>query len=65
LAQRRWPLERLDPVPDGGYSHVSIQGPAAALRELAAALVDAAAQADQAEEAEEAEQPEPVVGVGS
>jgi hypothetical protein len=49
----------------GGYSHVSVQGPAAALRELAAALVDAAAQADQAEEAEEAEQSEPVVGVRS
>jgi hypothetical protein len=32
------------------------------LRELAAALVAAA---DQAEEAEEAELPEPVVGVGS
>jgi hypothetical protein len=52
-------------VRTGGYSHVSIQGPTAALRELAAALVDAAAQADQAEEAEEAERSEPVIGVGS
>jgi hypothetical protein len=49
----------------GGYNRVSIQGPAAALRELAAALAAAADQADQAEEAEEAELPEPVVGVGS
>jgi hypothetical protein len=46
----------------GGYNRVSIQGPAAALRELAAALVAAA---DQAEEAEEADLPGPVVEVGS
>jgi hypothetical protein len=46
----------------GGYNRVSIQGPAAALRELAAALVAAAGQA---EEAEEADLAEPVVGVGS
>ena len=45
---------------DRWLTTVSIQGPAAALRELAAALVAAA---DQAEEAEEAELPEPVVGV--
>jgi hypothetical protein len=43
----------------GGYSNAHIQGPPAALRELAAALVLAA------DEAEEAELPEPVVGVGS
>jgi major membrane immunogen (membrane-anchored lipoprotein) len=46
----------------GGTSNALIQGPPAALRELAAALVEAA---DQAEEAEEAELPEPVVAVGS
>jgi hypothetical protein len=44
----------------GGYSSGHIQGPPAALRELAAALIQAA---DQAEE--EAEAAEPVVGVGS
>jgi hypothetical protein len=49
----------------GGYNRVSIQGPAAALRELAAALVAAADQAEEAEEAEEADLGEPVVGVGS
>jgi hypothetical protein len=44
----------------GGYSYATIQGPPAALRELAAALVDAA---DQAED--EAVEAEPVVGVAS
>jgi hypothetical protein len=44
----------------GGYSYAAIQGEPAALRELAAALVEAA---DQAEE--EAVESEPVVGVGS
>jgi hypothetical protein len=44
----------------GGYSYATIQGDPAALRELAAALVQAA---DQAEE--EAVEAEPVVGVGS
>jgi hypothetical protein len=44
----------------GGYSYAAIQGPPAALRELAAALVEAA---DQAEE--EAAEAEPVVGVAS
>jgi major membrane immunogen (membrane-anchored lipoprotein) len=44
----------------GGFSNAHIQGPPAALRELAAALVHAA---DQAEE--EAVEAEPVVGVGS
>jgi hypothetical protein len=44
----------------GGYSYATIQGDPAALRELAAALVDAA---DQAEE--EAVEAEPMVGVGS
>ena len=43
----------------GGTSQAHIQGPPAALRELAAALVEAA------DQAEEAELPEPVVGVGS
>jgi hypothetical protein len=43
----------------GGYSSATIQGDPTALRELAAALVKAA---DQAEEADPAE---PVVGVGS
>jgi|Tabmets5t2r1_1033131.scaffolds.fasta_scaffold03001_2 hypothetical protein len=46
----------------GGYSYATIQGEPTALRELAAALVEAA---DHAEEAEEAELPEPVVRVGS
>jgi hypothetical protein len=46
--------------PAGGYSYAAIQGPPAALRELAAALTEAA---DQAEEDEELA--EPVVGVGS
>jgi hypothetical protein len=46
----------------GGYSYATIQGDPAALRELAAALIEAA---DQAEEPEEAELPEPVVRVGS
>ena len=46
----------------GGFSNVHIQGPPAALRELAAALVEAAGQA---EEAEKAERLEPVVRVGS
>ena len=40
----------------GGYSYATIQGPPAALRELAAALIEAADQAELAE---------PVVGVGS
>jgi len=44
----------------GGFSNAHIQGPPAALRELAAALVHAA---DQAEE--EAVEAEPVVGVAS
>jgi hypothetical protein len=44
----------------GGYSYAAIQGEPAGLRELAAALVAAA---DQAEE--EAVEAEPVVGVGS
>ena len=44
----------------GGYSYATIQGDPAALRELAAALVEAA---DQAEE--EAVAAEPAVGVGS
>jgi hypothetical protein len=44
----------------GGYSYATIQGEPAALRELAAALVEAA---DQAEE--EAVEAEPVIGVGS
>jgi hypothetical protein len=44
----------------GGYSYATIQGDPAALRELAAALVEAADQAD-----EEAVAAEPVVGVGS
>ena len=44
----------------GGYSSATIQGDPAALRELAAALIQAA---DQAEEA--AVRAEPVVGVGS
>jgi hypothetical protein len=44
----------------GGYSYATIQGDPAALRELAAALVEAA---DQAED--EAVEAEPVVGVGS
>jgi hypothetical protein len=44
----------------GGYSSAHIQGPPAALRELAAALVEAADQAG-----EEAVEAEPVVGVGS
>jgi hypothetical protein len=44
----------------GGYSYATIQGEPAALRELAAALIQAA---DQAEE--EADQAEPVVRVGS
>ena len=44
----------------GGYSYATIQGDPAALRELAAALIQAA---DQAEE--EAVEAEPVVGVGS
>jgi hypothetical protein len=44
----------------GGYSYATIQGDPTALRELAAALVEAA---DQAEE--EAVEAEPVVGVGS
>jgi hypothetical protein len=43
----------------GGYSSGHIQGQPAALRELAAALVEAA------DQAEEAELPEPVVGVAS
>jgi hypothetical protein len=43
----------------GGYSNAHIQGPPAALRELAAALVHAA------DQAEAAELPEPVVGVRS
>jgi hypothetical protein len=46
----------------GGYSYATIQGDPAALRELAAALIQAA---DQAKEAEDAELPEPVVRVGS
>jgi hypothetical protein len=46
----------------GGYSYATIQGEPTALRELAAALIEAA---DQAEEPEEAELPEPVVRVGS
>jgi hypothetical protein len=44
----------------GGYSYATIQGDPVALRELAAALVEAA---DLAEE--EAVEAEPVVGVGS
>jgi hypothetical protein len=44
----------------GGYSYATIQGEPVALRELAAALVDAA---DQAED--EAVEAEPVVGVAS
>jgi hypothetical protein len=44
----------------GGYSSGHIQGPPAALRELAAALIEAANQADAARS-----EPEPVVGVGS
>jgi hypothetical protein len=47
----------------GGYSYVTIQGPPAALRELAAALVEAADHAEEAEE--EADLAEPVVRVGS
>ena len=43
----------------GGTSTAHLQGPPAALRELAAALIAAA------DQAEEAELPEPVVGVGS
>ena len=43
----------------GGYSYAAIQGPPAGLRELAAALVEAA------EQAEEGELSEPVVGVAS
>jgi hypothetical protein len=43
----------------GGTSNAHIQGPPAALRELAAVLVEAA------DQAEEPELPEPVVGVGS
>jgi major membrane immunogen (membrane-anchored lipoprotein) len=43
----------------GGTSNAHIQGSPAALRELAAALVEAA------DQAEEAELPEPVVAVGS
>jgi hypothetical protein len=43
----------------GGYSYATIQGEPTALRELAAALMEAA---DNSEEAVEAE---PVVGVGS
>ena len=46
----------------GGYSDAHLQGDPAALRELAAALILAA---DQAEEAEDGELAEPVVGVGS
>jgi hypothetical protein len=46
----------------GGYSYATIQGDPTALRELAAALIEAA---DQAEEPEEAEPPQPVVRVGS
>jgi hypothetical protein len=46
----------------GGYNSATIQGEPAALRELAAALIQAA---DQAEEAEDGELPEPVVRVGS
>ena len=44
----------------GGYSYATIQGDPTALRELAAALVEAADQAD-----EEAVEAEPAVGVGS
>ena len=44
----------------GGYSYATIQGDPTALRELAAALIQAADQAD-----EEAAAAEPVVGVGS
>ena len=44
----------------GGYSYTAIQGPPAGLRELAAALVEAADQAEQ-----EAVEAEPVVGVAS
>jgi hypothetical protein len=49
----------------GGYSNAHIQGPPAALRELAAALHLAADQADVAEQAEQADPAHPAAVVGS
>jgi hypothetical protein len=49
----------------GGYSNAHLQGPPAALRELAAALHLAADQADAAEQAEQSDPAHPAAVVGS